>query len=290
MAIESNPPSVRARRAVAVSSVLAMSLVLSACSEGQGFSLKRDGAGSGDVVTANRSIQLVERDVEAPDVFQATEAGLWDGRPSLGGVWVAHPDVTDPERVIIRNGNNSKFVIGALFKRQTEEAGPRLQVSSDAAAALGMEAGQPMNLNVTALRREETVDDAAPIPAASAGLTPAAATSVQPLDPVADVASRAIDSAPITPAAATATNPAPKPSSLSRPFIQVGIFSIEQNARNTATTLSGLGILPTVKEQTLKGKTYWRVVAGPATTKGELQDILKKVQGKGFTDAYAVSN
>ena len=48
-----------------------------------------------------RRVQLlVERDVEAPGVFQVTEAGLWDGRPSLGGVWVAHPDVTEPERVI----------------------------------------------------------------------------------------------------------------------------------------------------------------------------------------------
>jgi hypothetical protein len=34
---------------------------------------------------------LAERDVEAPEVFDVTDAGLWDGRPSLGGVWVAHP-------------------------------------------------------------------------------------------------------------------------------------------------------------------------------------------------------
>jgi len=93
-----------------------------------------------------QSVQLVEHDVEAPDAFQYTGEGLWDGRPSLGGVWVAHPDVTDPERVIIRNQANGKFVIGALFRRERETPGPALQVSSDAADALGMLAGAPATL------------------------------------------------------------------------------------------------------------------------------------------------
>ena len=45
------------------------------------------------------------RDVERPDIFSVTENALWDGRPSLGGVWVAHPDVTverDTERYAAR--------------------------------------------------------------------------------------------------------------------------------------------------------------------------------------------
>ena len=89
--------------------------------------------------------ELVERDVEAPEVFQVTEPGLWDGRPSLGGVWVAHPDVTEPERVIVRNEANGKFVIGALFRRERDIPGPRMQASSDAAAALGMLAAERPN-------------------------------------------------------------------------------------------------------------------------------------------------
>ncbi|MDA7828003.1 SPOR domain-containing protein, partial [Rhodobacteraceae bacterium] len=39
------------------------------------------GAGSGTPVAT--SVEVVERDVEAPDVFDVSEAGLWDGRPSL---------------------------------------------------------------------------------------------------------------------------------------------------------------------------------------------------------------
>ena len=43
------------------------------------------------------------KDVEAPDVFSTTEEALWDGRPSLGGVWVASSDVVNPERVLMKN-------------------------------------------------------------------------------------------------------------------------------------------------------------------------------------------
>ncbi|MEM9911268.1 MAG: SPOR domain-containing protein [Pseudomonadota bacterium] len=117
---------------------------------------------------SDRSVSLIERDVEAPDVFQVTDKGLWDGRPSLGGVWVAHPEVDKPERVIIRNTENSEFVIGALFRRERDNPGPVLMVSSDAAAELGMLAGAPAQLNVTALRREEISDPQAEAEAAEA--------------------------------------------------------------------------------------------------------------------------
>tara|TARA_R110002020_G_scaffold6366_17_gene27068 strand:- start:2746 stop:3516 length:771 start_codon:yes stop_codon:yes gene_type:complete len=101
---------------------------------------------------------IVERDIEAPEIFDVTEAGVWDGQPSLGGIWVAHPDVGEPGRVIIRNLSNDAFVVGALFRRAGSRAGPRLQVSADAANALGMQAGAPVTLNVTALRRDPRED------------------------------------------------------------------------------------------------------------------------------------
>lgn len=95
------------------------------------------------------------RDVEAPEVFQTTDSALWDGRPSLGGIWVAAPEVENPERVIMFNPANGKSVQGALFRRERDNPGPRLQISSDAADALGILAGQPVEIRVTALRREE---------------------------------------------------------------------------------------------------------------------------------------
>ncbi|NNK15565.1 MAG: SPOR domain-containing protein [Sulfitobacter sp.] len=243
--------------------------------------------------------KLVERDVEAPEVFSATDQGLWDGRPSLGGVWVAHPDVSEPERVIIRNEANGKFVIGALFRKERDLPGPKLQISSDAAASLGILAGAPAPLNVTALRREEaeapvaTEDTTAPADTVAA---PAEVTETS-LDPIA-AAGAAIDAAPATPAVATAAAkpaaapaPAPKPtSSLAKPFVQIGIFSIEGNADRVAKQMRGAGIIPTVRKSQINGKPFWRVLVGPATNKSELNSLLKAIKAEGFSDAYAVTN
>lgn len=272
----------------------AVALVLSGCDESGKFSmdaLKTSPDSVGE--PAAPAGKAVERDVEAPDVFQATEAGLWDGRPSLGGVWVAHPDVVDPERVIIRNTENGKFVVGALFRREREIPGPRLQISSDAAAALGMLAGAPSELNVTALRRE-TVPEEVPEPAQTADAVEAPAdVSETALDPIAAAAAAIEESDPEPAAEAAApapTAPPPVKSSLAKPYIQIGIFSIEGNADRTATQMRSAGMVPLVKEQSANGKPFWRVLVGPATTKGELNELLKKIKAEGFSDAYAVTN
>lgn len=276
------------------------------------------------------------RDVEAPDIFQKNEAGLWDGRPSLGGVWVAHPDVTDPERVIIRNEDNGQFVVGALFRRERDNPGPALQVSSDAAEELGMQAGTPANLNVVALRREEApVGDLPetdlvpfdnPLDDGSGGLAAPDSIDATPLDPIAGAAA-AIDAAeanteqapfdtatvtPIEPIGApldarapdamTASVPLPAPadalpvpaptatSTLEKPFIQIGIFSLEPNANETAAKLRNDGMAATVLAQESQGKPFWRVLVGPAPNAQDRTAILAKIQALGFSDAYFVSN
>lgn len=272
-------------------------LVLAACEEGVnlGFLQPKEPTAQ---VTGSSSTKLVERDVEAPDVFQVTEAGLWDGRPSLGGVWVAHPDAKEPERVIIRNSANGKFVIGALFRREREIPGPRVQASSDAAAALGMLAGAPVELNVTALRREAEELPAEPAPSelpetssldeAETAALSTGAIEATPLDPIAGAAA-AIDAAP-TPAPKAPVAPSSQISSLEKPFIQIGIFSVEANAKSTAGQMRNAGLIPTVLEQSSNGKPFWRVVVGPAQTKSERSQLLKSVKSTGFSDAYAVTN
>ena len=266
-------------------------LTLSACEEGAEFSLFKPKQAEGESadMAPKPGQKTVERDVEAPEVFQVSEAGLWDGRPSLGGVWAAHPDVKDPERVIIRNAANDKFVVGALFRRERENPGPRLQISSDAAEALGMLAGQPMELNVTALRKEQVA-----VEGEGQGLSEPEFVTETSLDPIKSAAA-AIEAAD-TPAATTAAAPkpaaaaAPKTSSLSKPYVQLGIFSVEKNANNTATAMRTAGMIPTVKKQSLNGKTFWRVIVGPAQSKSDLNQLLKRVKASGFTDAYAVKN
>jgi cell division septation protein DedD len=281
-------------------------VTLAACDESGQMSLFQGNGGAQQGAGDTRSVRMVERDVEAPNVFQVTEAGLWDGRPSLGGVWVAHPDVREPERVIIRNTTNGNFVIGALFRREVDTPGPRVQVSSDAAATLGMLAGQPVQLNVTALRREEVSDIVAPAEetevAMEAGTVPAPAGITESrLDPIASAAAAieaspparppattAPASAPATPAAAPAA--AARASSLDKPFLQIGIFSIEANAERAAAAMRTAGMVPVVKRQTSQGKDFWRVLVGPASSAAERSSLLSKIKTEGFTDAYAVKN
>lgn len=306
-----------------------------------------------------RAGSVVERDVEAPEVFSKRDQGLWDGRPSLGGVWVAHPDVDAPERVIIRNRESGQETIGALFKRERMNPGPVFQVSAEAAQAVGMLAGAPTNLEVVALRTEEirtepepvaapveesaaapetqtaevapeqpAVQPAAPADAAAPDTSapvadapetliamPETATprrggflsrlfgrgdraepeiATAPLDataPLANAPAAVVAGAPLpmpTPLSSGASTTAAPPSSLDRPFVQIGIFSVESNANGAARTMRNAGLNASVKPGSTQGNSFWRVLVGPATTEAQRGEILAQVRRLGFADAYAV--
>lgn len=220
---------------------------------------------------------VVERDVEAPDVVNISEAGLWDGRPSLGGIWVAHPDAKDPEKVIIRNPQNGKFVIGALFRREREFSGPSLQLSFDAADALGILAGQPTKVSVVALRRQS-------VPVETPEAVKAENQVIEEsLDPIQQTAEAAI-------AAADTPTPKPKPSSLRKPYLQIGIFGVDTNARGAVSSMNAKGLAASMSKLTLNNKPFWRVIVGPAATSTEMSAMRKTVTAAGFADAYAVKN
>jgi len=276
------------RRVYALAGTLVVSALLTGCDEQGKFALPTAKGDSNVALAAAASGPTIERDVEAPEIFSVTDEGLWDGRPSLGGVWVAHPDVDEPERVIIRNQTNGKFVVGALFRRERDIPGPSLQISSDAAASLGILAGAPEKLNVTALRKVQEQSEEPVITEADAMVQAAPDVTSAPLDPVAATAEAAIAAAAPTPPPAPA---APvQASRLSKPFIQIGIFSIEANAERAAKQMRGAGLAPTVKQSEINGKTFWRVVVGPAATNAEQAKILSTIKSEGFTDAYAVSS
>lgn len=302
-----------------ISFAMLAGLSLAACEPGANpFQRGPDAADvSTGAVTEATSVRLVDRDVEAPEVFQITDEALWDGRPSLGGVWVASPDAQDPERVIMRNAENGKFVIGALFRRERDNPGPTLQISSDAAAALGLLAGEPGTISVTALRREEeapaeedevarpildaaeTVEeaDATALPAQDTASIAAAAieeSEGEALVPEAAAAAKpgtkmgaeALESSLVgtpEPAAAAAEAPAAKPAPASGgSLIQIGIFSVEANAKRAVDALAKAGITASIRSEQTQGKTFWSVTArGDSAT-------LQKVKSAGFADAYVL--
>ena len=235
-----------------------MAVTLAGCEDGQGpnfdFLKKKDSA-DGPAISAEAATPAgegIEREVEKPDVFSANEPALWDGRPSLGGVWVASPGVKDPERVIIHNLENGKSVVGALFRRERENPGPRLQLSSDAATELGVLAGAPTKLSVVALRTEKTAPATpAPAPApvpepepvAVAAATPTPAPTQKPIqkpNTAIEVAEAAIDDAPESQVIAAADGPrdplVAEPEPEAAPVSSAMPSFFKRGARGTAAT------------------------------------------------------
>jgi cell division septation protein DedD len=214
--------------------------------------------------------------------------------------------------VIIRNRTNGQFVIGALFRRERETPGPRVQVSSDAAEALGILAGAPTELNVTALRRESAPGAGTPAAATSEpgfsaeseGLAQPASVQTMSLEPAGTAqadplaaAASAIESAEARATAQVDDRPAqatpvaaPAASDLDRPYVQLGIFSVQDNATRTADRMRASGIVPTVLSEQSQGRAFWRVIVGPARDTAERAELLSRVKAQGFADAYAVRN
>ena len=206
-------------------------------------------------------IEFKENDVEAPEIFNAEGLAYWDGQSSLGGVWITHPNVDQATRVLIKDKYGGKSVIGAIFNRSGDENEKRMLLSSEAAASLGVDANENRIINVTALRALKTMK------------------SVEDNSEVKNNETQVVPSA----------NRENENIALAKPYVQVGIFSIEQNARNTAEVMRQLNIQPTVKKQTSRNKTFWRVIVGPAVDMSERSTLLQKVKAVGFGDAYAVS-
>lgn len=304
-----------------VSLAVAATIGLTACDENGEFafpSASNASQAAAAPLPANALGQRMQRDVdiERPDIFAINSDGLWDGRPSLGGVWVAHPEVTDPERVVIRNTEGGQEVIGALFRRERDNPGPLLQVSSDAADALGMLPGAPTRLEVVVLRRQEVeVPPAEENPVVASLASPVAveatpledaeesgageaavATAAVVLPAAVEAATAAAEetaaaTASVAADVATAGAPIDVSSVLAAPAplpagsrAQIGVFSVERNANNAVATIAEAGIEATVSPEELGGRTVWRVIAGPLTDAAD----VTRLKELGFVDAFVI--
>ena len=191
---------------------------------------------------------------EKPKILDTAATVIWDGSQTLGGNWVSHPNIKSPERVLIKNTTNGKSVVGAIFQ-QTKNLNKGLAtVSSDAAKALGISKNNETKLQIVAVKVIENTEGNA------------------------DSTSTIIEKK-------STSNV-----NLTKPFIQVGIFGVENNAIKTRDQMAKLGLPINTFDFKIKEKTYWRVVAGPATTLKNKDNMLNTIKSAGFTDAYFVSN
>lgn len=241
---------------------LATTGLLMGCVEGAGGSAGDPSPGAA-TTPAKRG---TGKDVEAPEIFQTTDSALWDGRPSLGGIWVASPDVTDPQRVVMFNPATGKSITGALFRRERENPGPALQLSSDAAEALGILAGQPAEIRVTAVRR----DDPEPEPVDIAA-DPAAEPAAEGAEPVGEAAPPAEGEATAIAAAALDA-------------VDAGA----EGATDAAAVAAG-GVDEAVTPQEPPKKKTWKERRAEAKAKREAEKAAKAAAAAGEAPAEATT-
>ena len=191
---------------------------------------------------------------EKPDILDLSAAVIWDGDQTLGGNWISHPDVDSPERVLIKNISNGKSIVGAIFQQTKKMETETAVISSDAARALGISKNNQTKVQIIAVRVNEGTS------------------------PTLKIAS------------SDTANNAVIETKLSKPFIQVGIFGVQNNANKAKEQMAQLNLPVNIFDFQIKGKPYWRVVAGPASTPDSRKNMLKLIKSAGFSDAYYVSN
>lgn len=187
-----------------------------------------------------------------PDALRLTGTAVWDGRPTLGGLWIARPDV-ESRRVLIetREGSAAAMLLPNMSRDH------RFQLSSDLAGILGVGAGKTVAVRVTALMRPDARDSAGPA------------------TPVAQATSE------------RAAAPSPQRRTQASRAIQVGVFAVEANAQAAVSRLAKAGIAAEIR----RSGAVWRVTipSERAGGDGALGEVLAKVKQLGFADAYAVA-
>ena len=293
-----------------------MMVTLTACGESPAPTELEDLRGS--VIETD----VITEDMLAPEAFSITDTALWDGRPTFGGVWIAYPNIETPERVRITNPENDKSVIGALYKRESGFPGPQIELSADAAAALGVIAGVPSDLRVVAMRRVDVeIDPTADLgpqpmvtplqrPAtristpATAGaaildvptiepLTPDVEPNVDaPVPPAANEETPAVEATTLPPVAAPAESApvatAPAAADPNSTFIQVATFQSDQRAQDAVKKLETAGLTAEIRESKTGSRTLYRVIVGPATSPEAAEIMMSVVREIGYRDAITL--
>jgi len=95
--------------------------------------------------------------VPDPEAFSTELDAVWDGLPTLQGVWVAHPLASRARRVRLTNEQTGAQVDGALFRRDPNQGGPTTVISSEAAEMLGIEPGAATPVSIVAIAYQNQI-------------------------------------------------------------------------------------------------------------------------------------
>lgn len=92
-----------------------------------------------------------------PGAFAAELDAVWDGLPTLQGIWIAHPLASRARRVRLTNQETGAQVDAALFRRDPNQGGPTTMISSEAAEKLGIEPGAETPITIVAISHVDQI-------------------------------------------------------------------------------------------------------------------------------------
>jgi len=236
-------------------------------------------------------------DLETPEAFQITAPAIWDGRPTFGEIWIAVPEAIQPERVVIRNERTGTSIRGGMFAGRPGQSNGPIQLSSGAAAALGIEMDDPVTLTVTALRRNANDIDV-DAPEAPNGVTDA--PSIQ----LARSANQTINvglsiDAPIevseAPREVATSPPALYPAAaVDDGYLEVAQATTSDSANRVLAELIDAEIPAEIQEDFVDGQAYYRVFARregeqPELLLSALSNIQFTAEAEGSDDGTVVA-
>jgi len=279
---------------------------LSGCED---LNLSSPGTGSDRPATIDT--RVLRGEVERTDIFSQTGDAVWDGRPTLGGRWVASTKTQDLERVRITRTDTGQSIEGALFRIEPGTPGPDLVISSDAAKDLGIVAGTPTPISVVALRQTQPAPAPTPEPEPSADpeaeietseLAPqdTETTSTEPASPavVKTDGSSLAPTATSVPVARTTqsgssgsglsepevqASDAPQPAA--QPILKFASFATEEEADFALAQLAAQGLEAKKRLERSLFKKDWIVFSGPFENPADLVKARKAASEAGFTQA-----
>ncbi len=213
------------------------------------------------------------KDIVKPEIFQATDMAMWDGRPTIGDIWVSVPDAIQPERVMIRNEQTGLEIKGAMFVRTdapTNTSAP-IQLSPGAARALGVAPMEVAKISVTAIRKAPEIDETKPIIARSdTGPTAPRLAAPRPL-------AQDIPIAPIV----SFLDPYLQPSANEDGYVEVAQAVDPDGAFRVQSQLVQAAIPAEIQEDFVEGRSVFRVFASAGVDHDALGGTLEDIRFAG---------
>jgi hypothetical protein len=228
-----------------------------------------------------------------PSLFQAEARTLWDGLPSMGGAWVAHPAAGAAMMVEATNLDTGRSLRLPMLRISERAGRPPIQMSADAALRLGMAPGRLTPVRLIGLRAmpeapaprlsgdgaRDDRDDGARDDAELAGTAARAAQDAAAAKNDA-AAAKSIAAPMARPKAAALAEPTAAQDAA--PYVQVAAFGDPANAAETARRFRARD-LPAFE---MPAGGLRLVLLGPFDTMDAARRARDIAAADGFADAY----